>query len=205
MSFGPSLRESVPASARRTVALAASLAAAVLLADCRGAEARDVDEGRLAGCYALARLDSPRVPLGTLMPDTVMLDSAVQRNDRGEPNPRFPRLLRIVSHRPGAGRTQLDLGEGATAPWPPDWERAFAFTGWGFVRPDSVSANLHQNMGASWNLRFRAVGGSLVGRAEYYDDSPATRSIAIAARRVPCRGGARLTTAQEASTPPAAR
>ena len=183
--------------------VSASLAAGWLLAACGKPPPPRIDEGSLAGCYALARQDSPRVALGALMPDTLMMDTAVQSNDRGEPDSRYPRQLYIVSHRPGAGRTLQDLGDGTAAPWPPEWARTFAFTGWRFDPPDMVAADLHQNMGASWKLRLRAAGDSLIGIAAYSDDTPATRTIVVAAHRVPC--GVRTSDVQGANATPAAR
>lgn len=139
-----------------------------------------------AGCYALIRRDSPDVSVRMEMPDTVMLDTAIDRTPDGDPRPRFPYILRAIARRPGAMADSLRLDSATVVPWPPDWDELYVVSAWRFAAPDSVSALLHQNMAESWHLRFRAAGDSLIGGAEYYDDTEVKFTIPLVARRVAC-------------------
>jgi len=173
----------LPSRSARYPALAASL---LTLAACGSAPGRSATLQGTSGCYALARRDSPSVSLRLLMPETIELDTATHRNPDGRPYPRYPHVLHPLGERPGTDQDALQLDSAAAPPMPSAWERAYVLKVWRFTPPDSVAALLHQNMDASWELRFRAIGDSLTGTATYYDDGPDTFTLPLVAHRVDC-------------------
>jgi hypothetical protein len=158
-----------------------------MLTGCGAPPIREATLASTAGCYALVRSDSPAVSVGAMMPDTVFLDSTTKRNPDGRPDPSYPHMLRPVSHLRRAWQDSLRLDSVTSVSWPPDWDESFVVMAWRFSPPDSVAGVLHRNMDASWRLRFRIVADSLVGGAEYYDDTDRTYTVPLVGRRVLCR------------------
>lgn len=151
---------------------------------------RHVTVGSVAGCYALSRFGGRTTPLGVDMPDTLRLDSVPNLNPDGRPHPYFPWRMDILSRRPDAGTRPLAL-ERDTVWLPAPWTREYNFVGWRFVPPDSVVVALWPpgGGGAGWEMQLRAVGDSLVGRAEAQSDMlPDPRGVvSVTGRRTPCR------------------
>jgi hypothetical protein len=162
-----------------------ALLSVLLSAGCVDESRETITPESLVGCYALARRDSPSVSVRNWMPDTLMLNTTAPRYPKFGSDS-FPYVLRSRSHRPDAGRDTLQVDSGAAVPYPPDWERTFVVKVWRLAPDNEVFAVLYQNMGASWDYRFRIRGDSMVGTAKYYDDGPITFDIPLVARRVKC-------------------
>lgn len=145
--------------------------------------------GAFVGCWALEQRSGPIGTLGTEMPDTIRLDSTVNRNPDGRPHPYFPLELEVLSLRARVRPDSIRLDETHYAPWPPEWRRYYAQTAWRFASPDSAYLNFHANMSGSWNLRLIIGHDSLIGEAEFYSDAtpPSPIIIPIRASRTPCR------------------
>lgn len=140
----------------------------------------------VSGCYAFERQDGRRDPLGSAMPDSLKLDSALRLNPDGHPHPTYPLKLEITTRRDSGKANSTVAGSDTLLP-PFDWNRWFALAAWRFRQPDSVHAILHANMALSWMLSLRAQGDSLVGYAEQYSDYGGDSDrFPIVARRVAC-------------------